>query len=183
MLQNLNVEIIKDVLEQKINIGFSMLIVQERLLGLPSECTQFLNINPDESAIYENELVDDKQQTFAADFIGNIDITMRFKLSIKDASDISIKDEVALAIKNYIENINDISDWHAPNLIRDIINEFSERIWFIEFVGFNSFDADDQHIINISEESPAIVPEFINIRNHKDKETNRLVPNIYIELV
>ena len=115
--------------------------------------------------------------------IGNIDITMKFKLSIKDASDISIKDEVANAIKNYIEDINDISDWHAPNLIRDIINEFSERIWFIEFVGFNSFDADDQHIINISEESPSIVPEFINVRNHKDKETNRLVPNIYIELV
>ena len=108
---------------------------------------------------------------------------MRFKLSIKDASDISIKDEVANAIKNYIEDINDISDWHAPNLIRDIINEFSERIWFIEFVGFNSFDADDQHIINISEENPSIVPEFINVRNHKDKETNRLVPNIYIELV
>lgn len=115
--------------------------------------------------------------------IGHIDIDMRFKLSIKDASDISIKDEIALAIKAYIEDLNDIGDWHAPNLIRDIINDYEERINFIEFVGFNTFDADDQHIINISEESPAIVPEFINIRNHRDTETAQLVPNITIELV
>ena len=115
--------------------------------------------------------------------IGPIDIDMRFKLSIKDSSDISIKDEIARSIKSYIENINNIGDWHAPNLIRDIINDYEDRINFIEFVGFNKFDADDQHIINISEESPAIVPEFINIRNHKDKETAQLVPNITIELV
>ena len=115
--------------------------------------------------------------------IGDIDLTMRFKLSIKDASDISIKDDIRLAIKRYIENINDISDWHAPNLIRDIINEYEDRINFLEFVGFNRFNADDQHIINISEESPVVVPEFINIRNYKDKETLQLVPNIQIDLV
>ena len=115
--------------------------------------------------------------------IGNIDVTMRFKLSIKDASDISIKDEIARAIKAYIEDLNDIGDWHAPNLIRDIINDYEDRINFIEFVGFNEFDADDQHIINITEENPVIVPEFINIRNHKDRETAQLVPNIIIELV
>lgn len=115
--------------------------------------------------------------------IGNIDIDIRFKLSIKDSSDITIKDDIAQSIKDYIENINDIDDWHAPNLIRDIINQYEDRINFIEFVGFNKFDADDQHIINISDDSPSIVPEFINIRNHKDKETYQLVPNITIDLV
>lgn len=115
--------------------------------------------------------------------IGQIDLDMRFKLSIKDTTDISIKDDIIQAIKEYIEDLNDIGDWHAPNLIRDIINEFEERINFIEFVGFNHFDADDQHIIDVSEDTPSVVPEFINIRNHKDEETYELVPNITIDLV
>ena len=63
-----NIEIIKDVLSQKINLGFSMLIVQERLLGLPNECTTFINVEANDSIIFENELTSDKQQVFKADF-------------------------------------------------------------------------------------------------------------------
>lgn len=115
--------------------------------------------------------------------IGDIDVSLRFKLSLKDTSDISTKDDIIKSIKEYIENLNDVGDWHAPNLIRDIINEYEDRINFIEFVGFNDYDADDQHIINIDDNSPTVVPEFINVRNHKDEETNKLVPNIVIDLV
>ena len=117
--------------------------------------------------------------------IGNIDITMRFKLSLKDAADTTTKDNIIESIKKYIENLNDISDLHIPNLITDIINEYESRIYFIEFVGFNNFGPDDQHIINIedSESSLDTVPEFINVRNTLDEETNELVPCIEITLV
>ncbi|MBO5120122.1 MAG: type VII secretion protein EssC [Bacilli bacterium] len=120
-----NIEIIKDVLAQKINVGFSMLIVQERLLGLPSECTQFLNINPDESAIYENELVDDKQQTFAADFIGNIDIRKLNKMIANIPIEMA-KDRYALPNKlgflemfnvGKIEQLNIQNRWQTNNPI------------------------------------------------------------------
>ena len=117
--------------------------------------------------------------------IGNIDITMRFKLSLKDAADTTTKDNIIESIKKYIENLNDISDLHIPNLITDIINEYESRIYFIEFVGFNDFGPDDQHIINIedSESSLDTVPEFINVRNTLDEETNELIPCIEITLV
>lgn len=115
--------------------------------------------------------------------IGPIDISMRFKLSLKDDSDTSTKDDIKESIKEYIENINDIDDLHIPNLITDIINEYSERIYFIEFVGFNNFDADDQHIVNTEDDDPLSVPEFINVRNVIDEDTGELVPDIEITLV
>lgn len=115
--------------------------------------------------------------------IGSIDICLRFKLSLKDNADVSIVNDITKDIKDSIEDINNIEDWHAPNLITTITDTYREKINFFEFVGFNDFDADDQHIINISEDDPAIVPEFINIRNNINSETLELDPCIKIELV
>ncbi len=115
--------------------------------------------------------------------IGSIDITMKFKLSLKDTSDITTKSNIIASIKAYIENLNDIGDLHIPNLITDIINEYSDKIYFIEFVGFNGFDADDQHIIEVDDDDPLTVPEFINVRNTINEETTELTPEIEITLV
>ena len=108
---------------------------------------------------------------------------MRFKLSLKDSSDITTKDDITQSIKEYIENLNEIGDLHIPNLITDIINEQKDRIYFIEFVGFNTFNTDDQHIIKVDDENPFTVPEFINVRNIIDKESGELIPAIDIVLV
>ena len=122
--------------------------------------------------------LEDKETT-----IGNIDITMKFKVSLKDSGDITTKSDIIQSIKNIIEDINDIGDLHIPNLITAITNQYSDRINFIEFVGFNSFDADDQHIIKVDNDDPFTVPEFINIRNIIDTSTMELVPSIDITLV
>lgn len=113
--------------------------------------------------------------------IGSIDISMRFKLSLKDTTDITTRNEIIKSIKKYIENLNDIGDLHIPNLITDIINEYEDRIYYIEFVGFNTFGTDDQHIIQVDENVD--VPEFINIRNVIDPSTGLIVPDIEITLV
>lgn len=114
--------------------------------------------------------------------IGNIDISLKFKLSLKDSTDISTKSSVIESIKSYIENLNDIGDLHIPNLIRDIINEYEDRIYYIEYVGFNKFGTDDQHIIHVDDETNN-VPEFINVRNIYDDLTGQLVPDIDIQIV
>lgn len=114
--------------------------------------------------------------------IGSIDISLRFKLSLKDSTDLSTKTNVTNSIKEYIENLNDIGDLHIPNLITDIINEYEDRIYYIEFVGFNKFGTDDQHIINVDDENN-FIPEFINVRNVLDEESNLLVPDIEIVVV
>jgi hypothetical protein len=115
--------------------------------------------------------------------IGSIDINTTWKLSLIDTSDITTKNDIIKYIKNTIEDLNNLSDLHIPNLISDIINEYSTRINFIEFVGFNKFDTDDQHIIKVEPEDPLIPPEFINVRNTLDTETLELVPSIEIILV
>ena len=115
--------------------------------------------------------------------IGSIDTELRFKISLKDESDITTKDSIVADIKDMIEDLNEIADWHISKLIQDIMNKYDDRINFIEFVGFNEFDADDQHIILIDPEDPTIVPEFICVRNILDEDTNTLVPSIQIETV
>ena len=120
--------------------------------------------------------------------IGNIDVYMRFKLSLKDAADFSTKDEILQDIKANIEDIEDIKNWHAPILISNIITKYEDRINFLEFVGFNTFDADDQHIILVEPEEDEYkdinyIPEFINVRNTLDPDTDMLVPMITIDLV
>lgn len=115
--------------------------------------------------------------------IGSIDINMRFKVSIKDNSDPNVRKDIIDATKAYMENIYDIGDWHAPNLITELMNQFSDRVNFIEFVGFNEFDADDQHIYNIIDDDPSRVPEFLNVRNLFDLETMEYYPAIEIEFV
>ena len=117
------------------------------------------------------------------DPIGPVDITMRFKLSLRNEYDTDTRDAVLQSIKSYIENLYVIGDWHAPNLITDIINEYESVIFYIEYVGFNTWGADDQHIMLMDVDDPHTVPEFLNIRNIYDEETDSLVPCIAIEIV
>jgi hypothetical protein len=116
-------------------------------------------------------------------FIKNVDLELRFKVSLKDESDIATKNDIVRFIKNMIEDLYDTGDWHSSNLIQAVMNEYDDRINFIEFVGFNEFDADDQHIIKMEVEDPTTVPEFLCIRNIMNVETLELEPCIYIETV
>ena len=116
--------------------------------------------------------------------IGNIDITLRFKVSIKSTNDIYTKDDILKYIKDYIENLEDIGSLHFPNLITQITNNFSDRINYIEYITFNDFPVNTgvQHILLKDELSILEVPEFINIRNHYDTAGN-LIPWINLEVV
>lgn len=69
-----NNEFIKSVLEQKINYGFSLIINNERLLGLPNECSLFMNIDEKSSGVFENELSANKQNEFFPDIDNSSDM-------------------------------------------------------------------------------------------------------------
>lgn len=115
--------------------------------------------------------------------LGNVDITLKFRLSIKNNSDIYTKDDITTYIKEYIEDLYETEDLHIPNLITSITNKFESRINFIEFMNFNNFRLGVQHITKLDNiEDPHIVPEFINVRNIYDEQGN-LIPGIEIELV
>ena len=69
-----SIPIIKKVLKYKKNMGFSLLMYNDRLSTLPSETTTFLNIDEPTSGLITNELIEDNQKQFTAETIGNVDV-------------------------------------------------------------------------------------------------------------
>ena len=66
-----DLEIVKDVLGQEVNLGFSMLILEDKLSELPNECKNFINVTEKSSGVFESEVASDKQYEFVADFVEN----------------------------------------------------------------------------------------------------------------
>ena len=56
------------ILKQPVNLGFSLLILSDRLTSLPNVCNNFISIGKNESGVFENELVSDKQKRFKAEY-------------------------------------------------------------------------------------------------------------------
>lgn len=69
-----NVDIVKTILESKVNYGFSILIKNDKISNLPSKCSSFININSDISGLFENELVSTRQKQFKADINDVVDM-------------------------------------------------------------------------------------------------------------
>lgn len=62
-----SIGIINKVLEQKSNIGFSVLILNDNLSTLPDECSTFISIANKNGGIFESKLSSDKQKEFTVD--------------------------------------------------------------------------------------------------------------------
>ena len=67
-------EIIKDICNQEVNIGYSLMIINNRITNLPNECHSFISIGDTMSGLFENELVSNKQKEFVADYNQNINM-------------------------------------------------------------------------------------------------------------
>ncbi len=61
------IEIVKDVADLPINVGFSLVVISPRLVNIPNECKTFISIGDKKSGVFENELVSNKQKEFIAD--------------------------------------------------------------------------------------------------------------------
>lgn len=75
-----DLDIIKDIAGQEINLGFSMTIISPRLTNLPNECKTFVSIGDQKSGVFENELVSNKQKEFVADVDLNLNMYKYCKL-------------------------------------------------------------------------------------------------------
>ncbi len=62
-----NVNAIQKILSLKQNVGMNMIVLNENLSTLPNECTTFLSINGRKGAVFESELISDKQKEFQID--------------------------------------------------------------------------------------------------------------------
>ncbi len=69
-----DVEIVKDIAEMTINVGYSLIVISPRLVNIPNECKTFISIGEKKSGVFENELVSNKQKEFVADYDPNINV-------------------------------------------------------------------------------------------------------------
>ncbi len=74
-----NLDAIVRILNMKENLGFSMIIKNNRIANLPNQCTTFLNITDDISGMFGNELNAIEQKQFKADLNKTINVEDCFR--------------------------------------------------------------------------------------------------------
>ena len=107
-------------------------------------------------------------------------LTLNFEVKLLKTSDNNTKDYIIQDIKQMIEDLNELSSLHIPNLITTITNTYRNSIEYIEFLGFNDYDPEIapgiQHLYKQDNTDITAVPEFLCI-NVKD-----MGPDINIRL-
>ena len=120
---------------------------------------------------YEKQLID------------RVNLTLNFEVRLLQTSDKNTKDYILRDIKELVEDLNDISSLHIPNLITTITNKYRESIEYIEFLGFNDYGPGEQHIyrqdynVVTGNQDVTMVPEFLTVHTDLD-----MTPDININL-
>lgn len=116
--------------------------------------------------------------------INRTNLVMKFRMKPYSLSDVYIKDNIIVDIKEYLEDINDIKDFHAPNLTTYIETKYSDQLVYFEFVSINGYGPGTQHIYMPESYHGDVVPEFLNIDiNNDTNSVNYDEPNINIEVI
>ncbi|MBQ2872657.1 MAG: type VII secretion protein EssC [Bacilli bacterium] len=58
------INIVDSILKSKKNLGFSLMILEDKLSKLPSQCTNFISIGDKQSGILKNDVISNSQSTF-----------------------------------------------------------------------------------------------------------------------
>lgn len=110
--------------------------------------------------------------------INRTNLTLTFKMKPYSLSDLYIKDNIIVDIKEYLEDINNIEDFHAPNLTTYIETKYKDQLIYFEFVDINGYGPGNQHIYMPEEYKGDVVPEFLNININEEDE-----PDIIINVI
>lgn len=68
------IDIVDNILEEKKNLGFSLIILEDKISKLPSQCTNFINIGDKSSGILKNDIVSNTQISFKDEINTNLDL-------------------------------------------------------------------------------------------------------------
>ena len=107
--------------------------------------------------------------------IDKINLSLKFEIKFQSKEEASsVLDDITNSIKEYIEDMNNLTDLHMPNLITYITNIYREQIVYIKFIGLNNYESLHQSIYknpqledNYFKETQT-VPEFINVNTLRD---------------
>lgn len=116
--------------------------------------------------------------------IDRINLSLKFEIKFQMESDKVVLQDITNSIKEYIEDINNISDLHMPNLITYITNIYREHIVYIKFIRLNNYDSLYQSIYKNPKMTDdyfvetQTVPEFINVNT-----LNNDLPDIEFDII
>lgn len=101
------------------------------------------------------------------EFIDKVNLTLNFRVKLVSKNDSYTKDNIVEEIKEYIEDLDDLSQLHIPNLVTQITTNYKEQISYFEYLGFNNYGAGVQHIYKIDDNDIPIhtTPEFLCVNN------------------
>ena len=89
-------------------------------------------------------------------------------MEVQSSTDQYIKNNIIFNIKEYLEDINQITELHIPNIITLITNAYREQLVYFEFLGLNNYGVSCQHLYLNEVEDVTITPEFLNIAMSED---------------
>ena len=123
-----------------------------------------------------NNILDEEKE-----YIDRVNLTLNFRIKLQSSKDSYTRDNIIRDIKEYMEDLDKLGEVHIPNLVTQITNTYKEQIVYFEYLGFNSYGADIQHIYrdNDNEIDIHIAPEFLNVANVFDDD-GTLSPDINI---
>ena len=118
--------------------------------------------------------------------VDRVNISLRFEAKLQSAADNTIADQIIAYIKEYMENINYLSDLHIPNVTTAVKNQFYKQLVYFKFLELNDYGYEYQSIYKKTDDDDytfsTTVPEFINI-NTKRNDEGFDVPDITIDII
>lgn len=106
--------------------------------------------------------------------LDRINLSLLFEVKFQTPAEKAYLSQITTSIKEYIEDLNYITDLHMSNLITHLTNLYREHLIYIKFIKLNNYGSLYQSIYknpvidqDYFEETQA-VPEFINVKTFPD---------------
>lgn len=121
-------EFVKNMTEMDKNLGFSMLILEDRLSRLPSKCNSFITLGQQQSGILKNSYDKQEQVVFVDEVNSSINMMTIAKIlsNIPIAMESSIKSLpeaitfLAMEKVGKVEQLNILNRWHTNDSTRSL---------------------------------------------------------------
>jgi len=113
--------------------------------------------------------------------LNKVNMSLRFEVKFVMAQDSYILDDIDSDIKDYLEDINTITDLHMPNLITYITTKYRLQVVYFKFIDLNGYGPIKQSIYKQDIDSfveSSTVPEFLNVNTLTNNE-----PDITYDIV
>lgn len=113
-----------------------------------------------------------------AEELDRTNLTLNFIVKLDIISNVEVIYSIKDSIKEFIEDINDLSSIHMSNLCSYIKQTYDSDIEYIEFEGLNHYNSNYQYIERKEPDILTEVPEFINVNLNSNME-----PDINITII